>query len=159
MSDWLLYNETTDGEPIVGKYKEKLVEVQRTLEKNRPDMFISLLKAIFAALAVFTFLSGFVFTVIPLARNVYNHVMTHIVQPINLWIAEEPVFGMHMIFVFQAAATIMFLWSIRNYIKLFYFYVLSLFEKKPPAPKKTAAQPTKKAGPKSKPTTNNAGAK
>lgn len=131
----------------MAKYKEKLVDLQKTLEKNRPDMLLSLLKATFAALCVFTFLAGFVFTVIPLARNIWNHIMLHIVAPINLWVAEEPVFGGHMIFVFQAAATIMFIWLIRHYIMLLVVYVLSLFEKRTPTSKKLTKKPVAKAAP------------
>jgi len=132
----------------VAKYKEKLVDLQKTLEKNRPDMLLSLLKAIIAALCVFTFLAGFVFTVIPLARNIWNHVQLHIIAPVNLWIAEEPVFGGHMIFVFQAAATIMFIWLIRHYIMLLGVYIMSLFEERPASAKKAAAKkPVAKTAP------------
>lgn len=121
-------------------------------------MLLSIIKAIGAAIFVFTFLSGFVFTVIPLSRNMWHHFMLHIVAPINAWIAEEPVFGNHMIFVFQAAATIMFLWLIRHYIMLFFVYIMTLFEKRPTVSKKSTSSSkkpavAKTAGPKPKPKT------
>lgn len=130
----------------MGKYRQKLADIQVSLERERPDMLVSLLKALFISLAIFTFLSGLIFTVIPLTINIWGHIMLHIVQPINAWIAEEPVFGRSMIFVLEFASTLMFLWFIRKYVILLWMMVLAFFEKKPPtpAPKKTATKPARK---------------
>lgn len=141
MTDVSIY--VVDEEIHVGKYGQKLKELRSKVDKNRPDMLLLLGKSLLAAFVIFTFLSGLVFTVIPLARNISEHVQTNIIQPINAWIAAEPVFGNHMMFVFQAAGTIMFLYFIRDYIALFFVWIMHLFEKKDPKAKKPRSIPTK----------------
>lgn len=135
----------------MGKYKTQLTQLRQKLDKSRPDMLISIGKSLFLAFLVFTTLSGFVFTVLPLVMNMWRHTQIHIIAPINQWIAEEPVFGNHMIFVIQLAATAMFLWLIRHWILFLWLWFLTLFEgdktkTKQPSTNKSKVTPPKTVG-------------
>lgn len=111
-----------------GKYKEKLDELHVNLQKNRPDMLFALIKAAIAGMIIFTFLAGFIFTVIPLSINVYNHIELHLIAPMNEWFAEEPIFGHHMLLVIQVACVLVFLFFIKGYVQYLWVYVLHVFE-------------------------------
>ena len=126
-------------------YQEKLKKLKESLAKNKPDMLITFGHGLFIAFLAFTFLSGLFFTVIPLLRNVYMHIIWHIIEPINRWVQAEPVTGNAIMFILKAAGVVFLIWLFRKWIMLIPLWIASQFEsldKKKKPIRKSIAKPT-----------------
>lgn len=110
------------------KYKQRLHELAKNTTPRKEDMLLMALKIVGAALLVFTFFSGLIFTVIPLMRNMWNHIELNIVQPINSWMLAEPTTGHSMVFLVNLTVFIIILFFAR--VKLFHlgFWLLTKLE-------------------------------
>lgn len=122
-------------------YKDKLTKLKTSLEKEKSDGLVTLAKAFAFAFVAFTFLAGLIFTVIPLARNIYMHFVWHVIEPINNWVATEPVTGTAILFLFKVAAVCLFLFTIRKHLMFIPLWIASQLEKLDGKPKK---KPTRK---------------
>ena len=111
-------------------YKKKLSELQpKTAETPRQDLLITVGKMFGGALLVFTFLSGVIFTVIPLARNISLHFQTHILEPIVRWMAAEPTTGNSLMFLIYATISAVILYILRDKIQILFLWILASGER------------------------------
>lgn len=114
----------------MSNYQDKLNKLRAELASDkRPDMLIAFAKALGIAFFSFTFLAGLIFTVIPLMRNVYLHFIWHFVEPINRWVAAEPVTGSAIMFLFQVAGAVIVIWLLRSYLMFIPTYIMASVEK------------------------------
>lgn len=109
--------------------KNKLTDFQVRLSQKKSDSLVTVSKALLFAFVVFTFLSGLVFTVIPLANNVINHIQWHIIDPVNRWIAAEPATGGALLLLFQITGTMIVLYMVRDYVRLLWLIISTLVGK------------------------------
>jgi len=111
-------------------YKKKLSELQpKTADSPRQDLLITVGKLFGGAILVFTFLSGVIFTVIPLARNISLHFQTHILEPIVRWMAAEPTTGNSLMFLIYATISAVILYILRDKIQILFLWILASGER------------------------------
>ena len=118
-------------------YSEKLKALKASLQKDKPDMLLSFGSAMLVAFFAFTFLAGLVFTVIPLLRNMWMHILWHFIEPINRWVAAEPVTGGAIMFLFKAAGVVLLLWLFRKWLMFIPYWIMAQFESPKKKPTKT----------------------
>lgn len=110
-------------------YRKKLEQTAPATEEPKQDLLLTLLKLIGGAILIFTFLSGVIFTLIPLLRNIAVHMQTHIVEPIQRWMAAEPTTGHSLMFLLYATISVVILYIMREKIQILFLWLLSLLER------------------------------
>lgn len=111
-------------------YQKKLAELRpKSDESPRQDLLITVGKILGGAILVFTFLSGVIFTVIPLARNISVHFQTHIMEPIVRWMAAEPTTGNSLMFLIYATISAVIIYILREKIQILGLWILASGER------------------------------
>lgn len=93
-------------------------ELVRRVAGDRPNLALALARAGLLFVLAFTFLSGVVFTVVPLALMAADHLARHIAAPLARWLAAEPVMGFQLTVLFQVCLAIAAAWLVRHYLLL-----------------------------------------
>jgi hypothetical protein len=106
----------------------KLYSVADQLDKNRPDMLISLIRGIVFSFVVFTFLAGIIFTVIPLISSISSYLTLVIAIPVTEWVEKEPVTGPMTMFLFYASGAMLVFYIMRNHFHLLFLWFILKFE-------------------------------
>lgn len=110
-------------------YRKKLEQTAPPTEEPKQDLLLTFLKLLGGAILIFTFLSGVIFTLIPLLRNMALHMQTHIVEPIQRWMAAEPTTGHSLMFLLYATISVVIIYIMREKIQILFLWILSLFER------------------------------
>lgn len=110
-------------------YQQKVAELSTTAEPVKQDLLLTFGKLFGGAIIIFTFLSGVIFTVIPLLRNISVHFHTHIMEPIQRWMEAEPTTGNSLMFLLYATTSVVVLYLMRNKIQILFLFLLAQFEK------------------------------
>lgn len=110
-------------------YVSKVAELEVPVEKPREDLLIKTGKLILGALCVFTFLAGLIFTDIPLLRNIITHFNTHIIIPVEQWMAADPRTGRALEFLIYATIASIILYATRMRLYVLGLWCLANIEK------------------------------
>lgn len=93
-------------------------ELSKRVAGDRPNVGLALARAAGLFALAFTLLSGVIFTVGPMVLMAGDHIVRHIVIPVQRWLAYDPVTGFWLTALFQACLGMSVAYLLRHYLLL-----------------------------------------
>lgn len=93
-------------------------ELSKRIAGERPNVGLALVRAAALFVIAFTFLSGVVFTVGPMVLMAGDHIVRHIIIPVQRWLAYDPVTGFWLTALFNACIALSLAYLLRHYLLL-----------------------------------------
>lgn len=93
-------------------------ELSKRLAGERPNVGMALMRAVLLFAFAFTFLSGVVFTVGPMVLMAGDHIVRHIVIPVQRWLSYDPVTGFWLTALFHGCVVLSVAYLLRHYLLL-----------------------------------------
>lgn len=93
-------------------------ELSKRIAGERPNVGVALFRAVLLFAFAFTFLSGVVFTVGPMVLMAGDHIVRHILIPVQRWLSYDPVTGFWLTALFQGCVGLSVAYLLRHYLLL-----------------------------------------